>query len=79
MDRINEFKIEPGVYEGDNKRVVLITIVNEMDENGTSKKLSDPLVCYRPLENVARHLVTGIRLSEFIVKFKEVEIRKVAK
>ncbi len=45
MDRINEFDLEPGVYAGEGKRVVLVNIVNEMD----GQKLEDPLVCYRPL------------------------------
>lgn len=40
MDRINEFGLEPGVYEGEGKRVVLVNIVNEMD----GQKLEDPLV-----------------------------------
>lgn len=73
MDRINEFKIEPGVYEREGKRVVVVTIINEMVEGSLLTSLSDPWVCYRPLENVARHLVTSIRLSEFILHFKAVQ------
>lgn len=66
MDRINEFGLEPGVYAGEGKRIVLVNIVNEMD----GQKLEDPLVCYRPLENVPRHIVTGMKMSEFKLKFR---------
>jgi hypothetical protein len=77
MNRINEYNLEPGTYQHYKGGLyVVLEIVTHM-ENDASKKmepLSDPLVVYRDLTPVVRHVngkpmaahqVYARKLSEF--------------
>lgn len=70
MDRINQFGIEPGVYEHEGKKVVVVNIVTDVYESEGWKKLEDPWVCYRPLDSVLIHVSTAVRLSVFKVNYR---------
>lgn len=59
MNRINEFNLEPGTYQHYKGGLyVVVQIVTHMDnpENGKMEALPDPLVCYRDLSPMARHI-----------------------
>jgi hypothetical protein len=59
MNRINEFGIEPGVYEHYKKGLYVVTdIITHMDNPNTGKMeaIPDPLVVYRDVTPVVRHV-----------------------
>lgn len=59
MNRINEFNLEPGVYEHYKGNLYVVTDIVTHMENPASKKvepLADPLVVYRDLDPVVRHI-----------------------
>jgi hypothetical protein len=76
MNRINEYKIEPGVYvdEHDQKLVVL-DIVNYMynGDKNLPEAIENPLVILRPLEVGRLHARFAFPLSIFQQKFKPYE------
>jgi hypothetical protein len=77
MDRINEFNIEPGTYKHYKGGLYVVTdIITHMDNASTGKMeaLQDPLVVYRDVTRIKRHVngkpkeahqVYAIKLSEF--------------
>jgi hypothetical protein len=59
MNRINEYNLEPGTYEHYKGSIYVVTeIVTHMDnpETGHMEPLHDPLVVYRDVEPVVRHV-----------------------
>lgn len=58
MNRINEFGIEPGVYQHHKGSLyVVVEIITHMDnEEGKMQALPDPLVVYRDLQDPVRHV-----------------------
>lgn len=82
MNRINEFNLEPGIYSHGNGLYVVMEIVTHLDNPATGKMepIPDPLVVYRDIQPVVRHVegrpqqvheVYGKVLSEFKQKFKK--------
>lgn len=69
MDRINQFGLEPGVYEREGKKVVVVNIITEVYGDAGYERLEDPWVCYRPLESVLIHTSTAVKLSVFKTNF----------
>jgi hypothetical protein len=77
MNRINEFKIEPGTYRSDDSDTVLVVVdvVNHMynSNHNLQEALSDPLVILRNIEyGKLEHNRYSIPLSIFKLKFKPV-------
>lgn len=75
--RINQFNIEPGVYNCQGIRVVVTNIITHED-NGELKELSDPYVVFRDLDLKGyngkpgqTHAATMMRMSEFKTKFSK--------
>lgn len=59
MNRINEFNIEPGSYQHYKGGIYVVTdLITHMDNAATGKMepLQDPLVVYRDLIPVVRHV-----------------------
>ena len=59
MNRINEFNIEPGVYRHYKGGMYVVTdIVTHMDNptTGRMEPLQEPLVVYRDLEAIVKHV-----------------------
>jgi hypothetical protein len=59
MTRINEFNIEPGVYQHyKGSHYVVVELVTHMENAAVGKMepLPDPLVVYRDLQVVMRHV-----------------------
>lgn len=59
MNRINEYNLEPGVYQHYKGGLYVVTdIVTHMDNPaiGKMEPLPDPLVVYRDLEAPVRHV-----------------------
>lgn len=59
MNRINEYNLEPGVYQHYKGGLYVVTdIVTHMDNTaiGKMEPLPDPLVVYRDIEAPVRHV-----------------------
>jgi hypothetical protein len=68
MNRINEYKIEPGVYVDEhNQKLVVLDIVNYMYNSDKN------LVVLRPLEEGRLHVRYAFPLYIFQQKFKPYE------
>ena len=71
MLRINQYNIEPGMYQCSGIFVVVTELVTHHN-NGELKELEDPLVVYRDLEQkVEKYITYSMKLSEFKNKFKQ--------
>jgi hypothetical protein len=57
MLRINQY-LEPGVYRHYKGNLyVVLTVITHMDgSDGKMKELTDPLVCYRDVVQVEKHI-----------------------
>lgn len=57
MNRINEFNVEPGIYEHHlGILYVVFEVVNYMEGiNGKMERLTDPLICFRELTSIPGH------------------------
>lgn len=58
MNRINEFNLEPGVYQHYKGGIYVVTdIVTHMDNpTGHMEALQDPLVIYRDIDAIVKHV-----------------------
>lgn len=59
MNAINEFDLEPGTYQHYKGGIyVVVNLVTHMDnvETGKMEPLEDPLVVYRDLNGIPRHV-----------------------
>jgi len=58
MNPINEYHLEPGVYKHYKGTLYVVTeLVTHMDgPDGKMQPLEDPLVCYRDLIYIAKHV-----------------------
>jgi hypothetical protein len=59
VNRVNEFNLEPGAYQHYKGGVYVVTdIITHMDnaKTGAMEPLQDPLVVYRDLTPVVRHV-----------------------
>lgn len=70
MLRINQFGLEPGTYNCDGVRVVVVDIIDRVD-NGELKELEDPWVVFRDINEVSKdkHHRTMMKMSEFKSKY----------
>lgn len=71
MLRINQFNIEPGVYDCSGVRVVLTEIITHQDGDQLIE-LEDPMVVYRSLDSMIIVQNTMMKLSLFKTKFRKV-------
>jgi len=59
MNRINEFNLEPGTYQHYKGGIYVVTDIATHMENPESQKMEpllDPLVVYRDVEAIVRHV-----------------------
>lgn len=58
MNWITEYNIKPGVYRHYKGGIYVVTeLITHMDNaDGAMAPLVDPLVCYRDLEPIVRHI-----------------------
>ncbi len=66
MNRINEYDLEPGVYQHYKGGLYVVTdLVTHMDNPATGKmaKLQDPLVVYRDLQAIQRHVKGRVQMA----------------
>lgn len=58
MNRINEYNLEPGIYQHYKGGLYVVTeLVTHMDNSkGKMEPLNDPIVCYRDLKSIPRHV-----------------------
>lgn len=58
MNRINEYNLEPGVYQHYKGGLYVVTeLVTHMDDaSGAMAPLADPLVCYRDVQPIVKHV-----------------------
>lgn len=77
MNRINEYKIEPGVYIDEHgQKLVVLDIVNIMynSDKNLPEAVENPLVVLRSVETgKLEHIRYGFPLSIFKQKFKPYE------
>lgn len=81
MNRINEFNLEPGIYRHHKGALYVVTdLITHMDNpKGKMAPLQDPLVVYRDVQAIVRHVkgrsqqahqVYALPLSSFRTKFE---------
>lgn len=66
MNRINEYSIEPGTYQHYKGGIYVVTdLITHMDDVATGKMapLADPLVVYRDLNPVVRHVEGRVQIA----------------
>jgi hypothetical protein len=71
MLRINQFNLEPGVYDCSGVKVVVTEIITHQDGDQLVE-LEDPFVVYRDLEPKIIVQNTMMKLSLFKTKYKKV-------